>query len=121
MPKVIHFEIPSKEPEKSVEFYKNVFDWIITKWDAPVDYWLTDTKDIHEHGINGAIFRPEKGEMSVINTIGVDNLEKYMERVKANGGQLLTLKMTVPGVGYMAYCKDNQGIQFGLMQEDPNA
>jgi len=29
--------------------------------------------------------------------------------------------MAVPGVGWMAYCKDTEGKTFGLMQSDPNA
>jgi predicted enzyme related to lactoylglutathione lyase len=27
----------------------------------------------------------------------------------------------MPGVGYMAYCRDTEGNTFGIMQEDPNA
>ena len=29
--------------------------------------------------------------------------------------------MTVPGVGYMACCKDTEGNMFGAMQMDPKA
>lgn len=30
-------------------------------------------------------------------------------------------KMVVPGVGYLAYCNDTEGIMFGMMQSDPSA
>jgi predicted enzyme related to lactoylglutathione lyase len=29
--------------------------------------------------------------------------------------------MTVPHVGYMAYCQDTEGNTFGMMQNDPAA
>ena len=40
--------------------------------------------------------------------------------VKANGGVLLEGPMPIPGVGYLAYCRDTEGNVFGLMQDDPN-
>jgi hypothetical protein len=30
-------------------------------------------------------------------------------------------KMTIPGVGYLAYCHDTEGNMFGIMQADPAA
>jgi predicted enzyme related to lactoylglutathione lyase len=44
-----------------------------------------------------------------------------MKDVAANGGRVLTPKMTVPGQGYMAYCLDSEGNQFGIMQMDMKA
>jgi uncharacterized protein len=41
--------------------------------------------------------------------------------IKGAGGKLVTEKMTVPGVGWMAYCVDTEGNQFGIMQQDSNA
>jgi len=40
MPKVIHFEIPAKDPERAIKFYKEVFEWKIVKWEGDFDYWL---------------------------------------------------------------------------------
>jgi predicted enzyme related to lactoylglutathione lyase len=38
MSRVIHFEISSGNPEKSVEFYQNVSEWQINKWEGPQPY-----------------------------------------------------------------------------------
>ncbi|MGZ7136310.1 MAG: VOC family protein, partial [Methanobacterium sp.] len=38
MPRVVHFEIPADDPERAIEFYKNVFGWKIDKWEGPFDY-----------------------------------------------------------------------------------
>jgi predicted enzyme related to lactoylglutathione lyase len=29
--------------------------------------------------------------------------------------------MPIPGMGWLAYCKDTEGNIFGMMQNDPNA
>jgi predicted enzyme related to lactoylglutathione lyase len=29
--------------------------------------------------------------------------------------------MPIPGVGWLAYCKDTEGNVFGIMQDDPQA
>jgi uncharacterized protein len=117
MPRVIHFEIPSKEPEKLAEFYKKVFNWEIKKWEGPMPYWLITTGPESEPGINGAIYEPDKqGIHGVVNTVQVTGLEDYIEKVKASGGESLTDIMEIPNVGRFLYCKDSQGNLFGMME-----
>ena len=50
MPRVIHFEIPTDDPERAAKFYRNVFGWEIQKWDGPVEYWLVTTGDEDQPG-----------------------------------------------------------------------
>lgn len=35
MPRVVHFEIHTGNPERAVQFYSGVFGWDIIKWDGP--------------------------------------------------------------------------------------
>jgi predicted enzyme related to lactoylglutathione lyase len=37
------------------------------------------------------------------------------------GGQVVVPKMPIPGVGYLAYCQDTEGLLFGIHQLDPSA
>lgn len=53
MPRVVHFEIDAKKPERAIEFYEKVFGWKIEKWKGPVDYWLIMTGKESESGIDG--------------------------------------------------------------------
>ncbi|MGZ7067988.1 MAG: VOC family protein, partial [Methanobacterium sp.] len=101
MPRVVHFEIPADDPERAIEFYKNVFGWKIDKWEGPFDYWLVTTGEEEEPGINGAIMSKEMGDM-IRNTIGVENFNEYAEKIKNAGGKMLTDKQTIPGIGIMA-------------------
>jgi predicted enzyme related to lactoylglutathione lyase len=122
MPRVIHFEIPTDDPERAAEFYRNVFGWEISKWDGPVQYWLVSTGDDDQLGINGGLMRRPSGERaSAVNTIDVTSVDDFIVRIESAGGSVIVPKMPVPGVGWLAYCKDLDGNTFGIMQSDPAA
>lgn len=121
MSKVIHFEIATDNPERAQAFYADVLGWTISKWDGPVDYWLATTGEQDQPGINGAIMHARPDWQRVINTVDVADLDATIAKVEANGGKLVQARMAVPGVGYMAYCQDPEGIVFGLMQTDEGA
>jgi predicted enzyme related to lactoylglutathione lyase len=121
MPRVIHFEINADQPERAVKFYSGVFGWKIKNWGGPVDYWLASTGEEGEHGIDGAITKRMSPAASTVNTISVPSLDEFMSKVSMNGGKVITPRMTVPGVGYFAYCQDTEGNVFGIMQEDSSA
>lgn len=120
MPRVIHFELPADDPQRAVRFYQQALGWTIEKWEGPVDYWLIMTGPEGEPGIDGAI-TPRASASVTTNTIGVPSVDEYIEKVVAAGGRIVAPKMTIPGVGYLAYCADTEGNPFGLMQSDPSA
>jgi uncharacterized protein len=122
VPKVIHFEIPAEDTKRAVAFYKSAFGWKFSEYGGEgMDYLLATAGEDNEPGINGAI--SEKGEIhsTTINTISVPSFEDAVKKIKAAGGEILGSKMTVPNVGYMAYCKDTEKNIFGIMQMDPKA
>ena len=121
MPRVVHFEINADEPERAIRFYKNVFGWTVEKWNGPVDYWLLTTGDDKEPGINGAITPRTDTPEATVNTVAVPSIDECVSKVRENGGTVIVPKMPVPGVGWLAYCKDTEGNTFGMMQADTHA
>jgi len=119
MPRVIHFEIPAEDPERAVEFYESVFGWKIKKWAGPIDYWLVETGESDEPGINGAIHE-NKHFKSVVNTIAVASVDEFLEKVKRAGGKVLIPKGAVEGMGYVAFAEDTEGNAFGILESDPS-
>ena len=114
-------EFAAQEPEKAGEFYEKVFGWKLQKWDGPQAYWLVTTGAYHEAGINGGILRRQEGFPGTINTIGVPSVDELVKKVTSHGGKVAMPKMTIPGVGYQAYCHDPGGNLFGIHQSDPSA
>ena len=122
MPRVVHFEIGLDEAERALSFYREVFGWQAQKWEGPEDYWLLTTGD-EGPGINGGLYRRHDGMRfnAHVNTIDVPSVEDYLARVESAGGKAVTKKITLPGVGYLAYCEDTEGNTFGIMQADTAA
>jgi uncharacterized protein len=121
MNRFIHFELASDDLDKTAQFYREVFDWQIEKWDGPIDYWLVTNGDETTPGINGGLMPASGNFHGTINTIGVEDIDAAIEKVLAHGGEIVLPKDAIPGVGYQAYFKDTSGIIVGLHQVDPNA
>ena len=121
MSRIVHFEIPTDDPERAIKFYEKVFDWQIEKWDGPIEYWLIMTGEEDKPGIDGGLARREDPITGVENTIDVKDLDTSLANVKAHGGEVIRPRMAVPGVGWMAYIKDTEGNVFGLMESDLEA
>ena len=120
MHRPIHFEIPAENPERAINFYSTVFGWKFDKWAGPTDYWLITTGSSGP-GINGGLLPRRDPSQPCVNTIEVANVEEKVKTVESHGGTCVLPKMPVPGVGWLAYCKDTEGHIFGMMQHDPQA
>lgn len=126
MPRVIHFEIVADNPERAMKFYKEVFGWEFNKWDGPQDYWLVKTGEDSQPGINGGL-TPKTNQGSgntggrITNSIDVPSIDEFSNKISMEGGKVLSPKMPIPGVGYLAICQDTEGISFGIIQYDRNA
>ena len=121
MNRVVHFEIGAQDPERAGKFYQNVFGWQVQKWSGPQDYWLVTTGPDSEPGINGGILRHPDGGARTVNTVAVASIEETIAKVTGNGGTVEMPKMAIPGVGWLAYCKDSEGVLFGIIVPDANA
>jgi predicted enzyme related to lactoylglutathione lyase len=114
-----HFEIPAKDAAKMEAFYSAVFQWNITKWPGPQEYWLISTGE--GPGINGGFMPRQEPNPGTVITMTVENLEATMQSVTEHGGVIVLPKMPIQGVGYLAYAKDPEGNIFGFMQNDTSA
>jgi predicted enzyme related to lactoylglutathione lyase len=121
MSRVIHFEIPTDDPERAATFYRKAFGWKIEKWPGPMDYWMVTTGAEGEPGINGGLMRKHAPTVATTNTIGVESVDSAVTAVQGAGGKLIMPKTAIPTVGYFAYCQDPEGNLFGVMQADKNA
>ena len=121
MARLVHFEMNVKDVHKTISFYKDVFGWRFQKWDGPMDYWLIMTGDETEPGIDGGLGYEEEGFPKVVNTIDVGDIDGIIKKIETNGGEIVRPKHAVPGVGWLAYFKDSEGVMSGIMQNDPNA
>lgn len=116
MPRPMHFEIPAENPERAMQFYEGVLGWKFQRWEGPMEYWVIHTGDDSEPGINGGLMPRRDPAQPCVNTVGVADLDATLDAVTRLGGLVVVPKMPVPGVGWLAYCKDTEGHIFGIMQ-----
>jgi len=118
MPKIVHFEINAENPLRAKNFYENVFDWKVEKWEGPMEYWVISAGEEDEEGINGGLQKRENKDDQIFNYVGVESVDKTLKKIKENGGEILKPKSPIPGVGYYAFFKDTEGNRLGIMEED---
>ena len=121
MARIAHIALKVDEIEPSAQFYEKVLGWAFHKWEGPMDYWLVHTGDPSQPGIDGGLSLPRDLLSGTVNTVGIDNLDEALARVRQNGGKVIADKHAVPGVGWLAYCQDPEGNIIGMMQDDPKA
>lgn len=124
MPRVVHFDMLANDPAKVKDFFEKVFNWEFEKWDDPtgqMEYWLVKTGEDDEPGINGGMTKRSGSTDEGIYTIDVDNIDAYIEKVKNNGGEIISPKMPVPGVGWLVTFADSDGNKYMMMEDDASA
>jgi predicted enzyme related to lactoylglutathione lyase len=120
MPRVVHFEICAVNLERAVQFYQDALGWKINRWEGPAEYWLIETGEKDDPGIDGAIMQRES-DWTTINTISVPSVDEFAERIERAGGHCVSPKQAIPGVGYHRYCIDTEGNVFGILEDDSSA
>jgi predicted enzyme related to lactoylglutathione lyase len=122
MPRVIHFEIPAENTERCSKFWQDVFGWEFSKWEGGDEpYYLVMTGDKAAPGIDGGMMQRKHPEQPVVNTLDVDDIDAYIQKINTSGGEIVVDKMPIPGVGWLAYFKDTEQNIFGIMQMDQGA
>jgi uncharacterized protein len=122
MPRVVHFEIYTDDPEAVRPFYQDVFGWKFQKFDGPIEYWLVTTGADKEPGINGGLARPRAGQSpGTLNTIAVMSLDQSMKKIGERGGKICVPKMAIPRIGWLAYAEDPAENVFGILEPDTKA
>ena len=111
---VVHFEIGGRDIHKTKEFYSELFDWDV-KIDS-IGYGMVDTGS--DAGIRGGMMQTPQGAPYVTFYVGVDDLEKYLERAETLGGTTLVKPMPIGAIGSFAMITDPDGLAVGLLKEN---
>lgn len=120
----LYFEIQADDPQRAVDFYKDVFGWQFEKAEGlPVEYWRIETG-----GTRGGLLQrpaqtppPEHGTNAFVCSIQVEDFDAIAAKIDARGGMVALPKFAVPGVCWQGYFLDTEGNTFGLFQVDEAA
>lgn len=118
--RVVHFEIPCDDPQKTMDFFRDVFGWTFQQFGTE-QYWSVTTGEAAAPGINGGLMKKRDPRQPVANSIDVADIDKTMQEVERAGGNIVVPKMAIPSIGWLAYFTDPDGNIHGLYQHDPSA
>jgi len=121
MSSIMHFEIPTDDPERAQKFYSELFEWRFEKMPGPADYWLIQTVGDGEQGVNGGMMKRQEPGQPILNYIGVSSAIESAARVEKLGGKIVMPKTAVPGYGYFVVCKDTEDNLFAIWEENKDA
>ena len=109
---VVHWELAAKDPQKTSEFYAELFDWKINHH-PEMQYWMAHTGG--EGGIDGGIMAPHGDAPNFVTFyVLVDDLAAYLAKAESLGGKTIMGPMPIPGVGSCAMFQDPGGNCIGL-------
>ncbi len=124
MDKVVHFEIPAENTERANKFYSEIFGWKIKGVNMGAPYNIVHTVEVDEKmmpkesgAINGGIFKKTEPLNAPIVIIAVSDVDEYLKKIGASGGQIAREKRAVGDMGFVAYIKDTEGNIVGIWQE----
>jgi predicted enzyme related to lactoylglutathione lyase len=121
MSAIVHFDVPAEDTGRAKKFYETLFGWKFESWPG-MDFYLISTKNLDgTPGVGGGLGERMDPSQRMMNYFGVQSIDAAMKKVTSLGGKLITGKMPVPGMGYLANCMDTEGNFFGLWEENKEA
>jgi predicted enzyme related to lactoylglutathione lyase len=124
-PTIIHFEIPAENIEKLRGFYEKVFGWKIVKSPpgmVDMEYWLIQTVPTDNEGmllrpgVNGGMYKRNMAGATSVNYVAVEDIDKALREAKRLGAKVISDKMEIPKVGWIAILKDPDDNPIGMLQ-----
>ena len=113
---MVHLEIPAGDTAKAREFWGGLFGWEFQAFEgSPTEYHMTRFSETS----GGAIMEAD-GTPGPRVYFDVDDINAGVARVNELGGESSDA-MPVPGMGWFATCKDSEGNDFGIWQNDTSA
>jgi predicted enzyme related to lactoylglutathione lyase len=121
MPAIVHFDVPADDPERAKKFYAALLGWKFESF-PEMQYNLISTTNLDgTPGVGGGLGKRMDPSQRIMNYFGVASIDAAMKDVARLGGRLISPKMAVPGMGYLANCMDTEGNAFGLWEENAGA
>ena len=115
---VVYFEIPVKNMDRAMLFYKSVFNFdfakeIIDNNEMALFPFAEGTSGISGALAKGEIYKPTKE--GVLIYFKTENIDETLRLSKENGGHFLYPK-TDNGIGFVAEFEDTEGNRIALYQ-----
>ena len=109
-------ELVTNDVERAKAFYEKTLGWKVERMDGEYGtYWMAKAGDTPVAGIMDAKMSPVKDSPHWLAYLEVDDIDRRVREVAANGGKILREPFDVPGIGRIAMVADATGAPIGWM------
>ena len=115
-PTIVHFEMPAQDGQRAQRFYETVFGWQFQDAGMPGMQYLM----LRDGEPGGAVYTAEEAGKGPVIYFGTHDIDATLAQVREAGGQADD-KQPIPSIGWFARCRDSEGNEFSLYQDDSNA
>jgi len=114
------FAVNADDVPRAKRFYEQVFGWKFQPW-GPPNFYLIETGKERIAPVGGLLqerreLAPGTKMISFECTIAVEDIDKAIRLIEANGGRIAAPKFNIPTVGTGVYFFDTEGNVVGAMQ-----
>jgi len=113
---IVHIEFPSADADRAQRFWSGLFGWQFGGGMEGMDYRMAQTGE----GSGAAVFPAEERSGHPNFYFDTADIDASSAKVRELGGEADEPR-PVPAMGWFATCRDPQGNEFGLWQNDPSA
>lgn len=116
-----YFEIPVTDLERAVKFYSSVFGCEFTRENIHGNEMALFPSKGKATGITGALAKGDIYKPSTSGTLiylSTEDIEKALEKVKSQGGEILFPRTAAGEYGYVAEFKDLEGNRVALFESN---
>ena len=116
---VTYFEIPVTDTERAIEFYHVVFNFqferdTLDKNEMALFPFAEGSSGINRELAKGETYKPTKN--GVVIYFHSEDIDKTLDLVTQNGGQVLYPKTSIGDLGFVAEFEDTEGNRIALHQ-----
>ncbi len=112
---IVWWELGSNDEEKSVAFFREVFDWEIP-FDERLGFHVVPAGE-DAHALSGGIFKLRRAKLPFLTLfIQVDDIEAKAALVEAHGGLILDPPSAIGGGKRICLFNEPSGVTFAMIE-----
>ena len=113
---IVFWELASNDQEKSVEFFRKVFDWNI-EFDERLGFYTIAAGESAEKFWGGGIFTLKKAKLPFLTIyIAVKDISAKAKEVEAAGGYIVQPPNDLPSGSRICLFNDPSGVTFAMIE-----
>jgi len=113
---VVFWELASNDMERSVQFFRDVFDWKI-EFNQRLGFYIIPETTPANDAIEGGIFTLKRAKLPFVSLyIQVENIEEKAILIEEMGGMVIEAPNVIPGGSTICLFNEPSGVTFAMIE-----